>query len=63
MKTILLASLLIISACTTSQKVKDPHQFVKEQAVMQTELLFEKKDLNHDGLVEQIGRASCRERV
>src|SRR3989338_3754859 len=52
MKFLILACLLVMSACTTVQKVKDPYQFVKEQTVIQTDLLFEKKDLNHDGVVE-----------
>ena len=52
MKFFILACLLVMSACTTAQKVKDPHQFVKEHAVIQTDLLFEKKDLNRDGVAE-----------
>ena len=53
MKHIILAcSLITLLACTTAQKVSDPYQFVKDQAVIPTGLLFEKKDLNHDGVVE-----------
>lgn len=50
---IIFSILFFLSSCSRSLIVSDPSEYVKKEASIPTKLIFEKKDINDDGVLEK----------